>query len=117
MGEIIDLPSKAAQGMAFLEREIRRIMADSGETEAATNIAIQTLKEVYGRYGDFATKSFSVILPDSIKPDEQTAIQAQIEQGIALLNHEHGHLINQLAAELVLTKIQLNAYTSDSSEP
>lgn len=93
--------------MSFLEDEIRKLMAEKGESEEATRIALETLKDVYSRYCDIGKKSFSLQLPPSLSEEQVQAIQEQVLDGIHLLTEEHSHMLNRLAAELVLTKIQL----------
>lgn len=107
MGTVIDLPSRAEQGMEFLESEIRKLMAEKGESAEATDIALDTLKDVYSRYSDIGKQQFSLTLPASLNEDEVNAIRQQVYDGIHILNEEHSHMLNRLAAELVLTKIQL----------
>ena len=107
MGDVIDLPSRAQQGMEFLETEIRKLMAARGESEAATEIALQTLKDVYSRYGEVGKHSFQIKLPPDLSEHQIQNIHAQVLAGIQLLTEEHSHIINRLAAELVMTKVKL----------
>ncbi len=108
MGDVIDMPSRAEQGMAYLDREIRKLMLAKGESEEAIEIALQTLKDVYARYQDIGSLGFEVKLPEGLTEAQQAIIQQQIQTGIELLNEAHGHMLNRLAAELVLTKIKLH---------
>ena len=107
MGKVIDLPSRAQQGMNFLEIEIRKLMTAKGESEAATEIALETLKDVYSRYRDIGKLSFELKLPSSLSEQEKNNIEQQVIAGIGLLTEEHSHIINRLAAELVMTKVKL----------
>jgi len=108
MGDVIDMPSRAEQGMAYLETEIRKLMQAKGESEEAIQIALETLKDVYSRYQGIGALGFEVTLPDGLSDAQTDSIRSQIQTGIELLNDAHGHLLNRLAAELVLTKIKLH---------
>lgn len=107
MGKVIELPSKAAQGMAFLDAEIRKLMSEKGESEEAVELALSTLKDVYSRYEEIGNQGFAVKLPAQLNEEEVSDIRSQIELGIAKLTEEHRHIINLLAAELVMTKLAL----------
>ncbi len=109
MGEVIDLPSRAEQGLAFLESEIRKMMTQAGDSEEAIAIALATLKDVYQRYGDLGQKSFTVTLPVELSAAQKEAIRAQIADGLDTVMTHHSHTINRLAAELVITKLKLFA--------
>lgn len=110
MGEVIDLPSRAEQGLAYLESEIRKMMTQAGDSEEAIEIALNTLKDVYQRYGDLGQKHFTVTLPASLSDEQREAVRAQISQGLETMLTHHSHTINRLAAELVITKIKLFEY-------
>ncbi len=107
MGDVIDLPSRAEQGLAFLETEIRKLMTEQGESEAAIKIALQTLKDVYQRYGELGKQSFTLSLPTSMNDTDKEHIREQINQGLQMIIEHHSHMLNRLAAELVITKVKL----------
>lgn len=107
MGNVIDLPSRAQQGMAFLEKEIRKLMAEKGESEAAVELALDTLKDVYSRYGDIGKLGFEITLPPTLTEEQSSSIYKQINDGLNILIDEHSHIINRLAAELIMTKLKL----------
>jgi len=108
MGKVIKFPSKEEQGMSYLEEGIRELMESKGDNDAAIDITIDTLIEVYKKYGNMGKQNFSLKLPPYIREEHIGLITQQITDGIQLLNHEHAKIINQLAAELVLTKVQLH---------
>lgn len=107
MGDVIDLPSRAEQGLAFLESEIRKLMEAKGESEAAIEIALATLKDVYQRYGELGKQSLTLSLPGTLSEEEKESIRQQINEGLQLVIEHHSHMINRLAAELVITKVKL----------
>lgn len=107
MGDVIDLPSRAQQGMAFLEQEIRKMMSEKGESDTAIELALETLKDVYTRYGDIGKLGFEIKLPSSLTQEQSADIYQQIDHGLHILIEEHSHIINRLAAELVMTKLKL----------
>jgi len=107
MGKVIKFPSKEVQGMAFLEDGIRKIMAAKGESEEAISLTLDTLKEVYSKYADMGKQNFSVKLPPYLSEEHIEIISNQITEGVQMLNKEHAKIINKLASELVLTKVEL----------
>lgn len=107
MGKVIEFPSKEVQGMAFLEDGIRKIMTSKGESEEAISLTLDTLKEVYSKYADMGKQNFSVKLPPYLSEEHIEIISQQITEGVQMLNKEHAKIINKLASELVLTKVEL----------
>lgn len=116
MGKVIELPSRAAQGMAYLDAEIRQLMATKGESDEAIELALDTLKDVYSRYEEIGKQRFSVKLPPELSEAQLKDIQSQIEKGITVLTEEHRHIINILAAELVITKLKLLSHEESQGE-
>lgn len=115
MSNVIQFPSKAAKGMAYLEHGIRSLMESKGESEEVIILTIKTLKEVYKKYGNLGKQHFQLKLPPYLSKDHINAITQQISNGVQMLNQEHAKIINQLAAELALTKVQLYQYQTDNT--
>jgi len=107
MGKVIQFPSKAQQGKAYLEDGIRQIMDEKGESKETTDLTIATLIDVYKKYGNMGKQHFSLKLPPYLSEEHIELISQQITNGVQMLNQEHAKIINQLASELVLTKVQL----------
>jgi len=113
MSNVIQFPSRAAQGITYLENGIRKLMESKGDSEEAILLTIDTLKEVYKKYGSLGQQYLQLKLPPYLSQEHMQAITQQVSSGIQMLNQEHSKIINQLAAELALTKVQLNQYQSD----
>ena len=116
MSNVIKFPSKANQGLTYLENGIRSLMESKNESEEAIQLTIDTLKEVYRKYGNLGKQYFQLKLPPYIQQDHMKAITQQITNGVQMLNKEHSKIINQLAAELALTKVQLHQYQTQYKE-
>ena len=110
MGKVIKFPSNAQQGMVFLEDGIRELMLSKGENEATIQITLKILKDVFKQYGGIGKQSFQLKLPAYIQEEHIQFISQQVTQGIQMLNKEHARVINKLASELVLTRLELYRY-------
>jgi hypothetical protein len=110
MGDVIKFPSNAQQGLAFLEDGVRDLMLSKGENEASIEITLNILKDVYRQYGDIGQQYFQIKLPPYLKNEHIEIISQQVTDGIQMLNKEHARVINKLASELVLTKLELYKY-------
>jgi len=110
MGDVIKFPSNAQQGIAFLEDGIRELMLSKGENEASIHITLKILKDVFRQYGDIGKQSFQLKLPPYMQDEHIQFISDQVTEGVQMLNKEHARIINKLASELVLTKLELYRY-------
>jgi|GEM_PF-3402858 len=110
MGEVIKFPSNAQQGLAFLEDGVRELMLAKGENETSIEVTLKILKDVYREYGDIGRQSFQIKLPPYLKKEHIVIISQQVTDGIQMLNKEHARVINKLASELILTKLELFRY-------
>lgn len=107
MGEILDFPSQQAQGLAFLERQLRALLAAKGADEQLIDFAANQLTQIYAQMSESEQYSFSVELPDSIKQDEKETLYQQINTGLEGIRKENHSLMVKLAAQLVLAEVRL----------
>ncbi|MEH6635430.1 MAG: hypothetical protein V7700_07915 [Halioglobus sp.] len=107
MGEILDFPSQQAQGLAFLERQLRALLATKGADEQLIDFAANQLTQIYAQLRESEQYSFSVELPDSIKHDEKETLYQQINTGLEGIRKENHSLMVKLAAQLVLAEVRL----------
>lgn len=107
MAEVLDFPSRETQAFAFLERELRRLLAGKGADTELIDFALTTLTDVYGEVVEAADFGFSVDLPPGISAEAGERLQQQIAAGVDGLRAHHHHLILTLAARLVLTEMRL----------
>lgn len=107
MGELLEFPSPRAQGLAFLDRHIRKLLADRGADEALLDYAAKELTGIYSQIQRGEQYSFSVNLPPQLDEKARTRLKLEIETGLEDLRRENHALLLQLIAELVLARVQL----------
>ena len=66
MAEILEFPSRQAQGLAFLDRELRALLAARGADQRLIDFAVSQLTRTYAQLSESEQYSFTVELPASI---------------------------------------------------
>ena len=107
MGEILDFPSRQAQGLAFLDRELRALLASRGADERLINFAVSQLTRTYAQLSESEQYCFSVELPDTIDSRQRDQLYQQINTGLEGIRRENHSLMVQLIARLVLAELRL----------
>lgn len=107
MGEILEFPSRQAQGLAFLDRELRSLLAARGADDRLIDFAVSQLTRTYAQLSECEQYSFSVELPDAISTAERDALYGQITAGLEGIRRENHALMVQLVARLVLAELRL----------
>lgn len=107
MGEILEFPSRQAQGLAFLDRELRALLTARGADERLIDFAVSQLTRTYAQLSESEQYSFSVELPGSIDPGERDDLYQQINTGLEGIRRENHSLMVQLIARLVLAEVRL----------
>lgn len=107
MGDILDFPSQQAQGLAFLERELRALLTARGADAPLIDFAVSQLTRTYAQLSESEQYSFSVELPGSINADDRDSLQRQINSGLEGIRRENHSLMVQLIARLVLAELRL----------
>lgn len=107
MADILEFPSRQAQGLAFLDRELRALLAARGADERLIDFAVSQLTRTYAQLSESEQYSFSVALPDSIDTAAKDALYQQINAGLEGIRKENHALMVQLIARLVLAELRL----------
>ncbi len=107
MAEILEFPSRRAQGLAFLDRELRALLAARGADQGLIDFAVDQLTGTYTRLSESEQYSFSVELPASIDAAGRDALYRQINTGLEGIRKENHALMVQLIARLVLAELRL----------
>ena len=107
MGEILEFPSQQAQGLAFLDRQLRALLAAKGADEQLVDFAANQLTRVYAQLSESEQYSFSVELPDSIGHEDKDKLYRQITTGLEGIRKENHSLMVNLIAQLVLAEVRL----------
>ncbi len=107
MGDLLEFPSPRAQGLAYLDRRIRQLLASRGADDELIDFAAGELTRIYRRSHDQEQYSFRVALPESLAEPERTALKLDIETGLEEIRRDNHALTLELIAELVLARVQL----------
>lgn len=107
MGNILEFPSHQAQGLAYLERQLRALMEARGVDEQLIAFATGQLTETYAQLSESEQYSFTVELPEAISVSEKVAIYDQITSGLEGIRQENHSLMVKLVAQLVLAELRL----------
>ncbi len=106
MGDVLEFPSRQAQGLAFLDRQIRDLLTAKGADEALVDHAASQLNRIYTRITNAQQYQFTVRLPDAISETERRALQTDVETGLEQLRRDNHRLLVELVAELVLAEMK-----------
>jgi hypothetical protein len=107
MADVLEFPSRQAQGLAFLDRELRALLAARGADERLIDFAVSQLTRTYAQLSESEQYAFSVELPDTIEPAQRDALYEQINTGLEGIRRENHGLMVQLIARLVLAELRL----------
>lgn len=114
MARILEFPSRRAQGLAFLEQQIRQLLAERGADEELVDFAAETTRSVYERSIDAENYSFSVTLPEGISQDDADALRDSIQEGVERIRNENHAVVIRLIAELVMAEVRIFQASRDS---
>ncbi|MEM9256599.1 MAG: hypothetical protein AAGA91_14225 [Pseudomonadota bacterium] len=107
MGTVLEFPSKRAQGLAFLDDQMRLLLQRKGADDQLIDFALTQLKQIYERVHDAEQYSFSVTLPDGLSEQQRDSLAQQINGGLENIRRENHSLTLELLAELVLAQVTL----------
>jgi hypothetical protein len=107
MGEILEFPSLQAQGLAFLDRQLRALLATKGADEQLIDFAANQLTQIYAQLSESEQYSFHVELPESIGQEDRNTLYQQINIGLEGIRKENHSLMVNLIAQLVLAEVRL----------
>ena len=89
MGQVLEFPSQQAQGLAFLDRQLRGLLAAKGADQPLIDFAASQLTQIYAELSDSEQYSFSVELPDSLDSTERDHLYHQVNEGLEGLRREN----------------------------
>ena len=107
MADILEFPSRQAQGLAFLDRELRTLLAARGADERLIDFAVNQLTRMYTELSESEQYGFSVELPQSIDAAEKDSLYRQINEGLEGIRRENHSVMVKLIAQLVLAEVRL----------
>jgi hypothetical protein len=107
MGQILEFPSQQAQGLAFLDRQLRERLTLRGADPELIDFAARQLTRIYAELSASEQYSFQVTLPPGLDGAQSDALREQIEQGLEGVRRENHALMVKLVAQLVLAEVKL----------
>ena len=113
MGNVLEFPSQQAQGLAFLDRQIRQLLTNNGADDQLIEFAANRLTDIYSRINDSEQFSFSIHLPEGLEPNQRDSLQLEINAGLEGIRKENHSLLLELIAKLVLAEVQLFQLSRD----
>ena len=107
MGDVLEFPSRQTQGLAFLDRELRALLAARGADDRLIEFAANQLTRMYARLSETEQYSFSVELPDAMDPADKESLYQQINIGLEGIRKENHSMMVKLIAQLLLAEVRL----------
>ena len=107
MTNVLEFPSRRAQGLAFLDQQIRSLLEARGADEELITFAAETCKRVYERSIEAENYSFSVALPEGTSEESAEALRESITEGVEKIRSENHAVLVRLIAELVMAEVRM----------
>lgn len=107
MADILEFPSRRAQGLTFLERELRKLLAQKGADQALIDFAAGELTTLYEELVGAEQYQLHVALPEGLSGHQRDALYREINEGLGRVQRDNHTLLVGLVARLVLTRLQL----------
>ena len=107
MGDVLEFPSQRAQGLAFLDREVRQLLEAKGADAALVEFAAEQLTEIYAQLSEAEQYHFSLHLPAGLADDDRAALEQQLHRGLEGIRRDNHALLVNLVAQLVVEKMRV----------
>jgi hypothetical protein len=113
MGNVLDFPSLQVQGLAYLDGQLRKLLASKGADQQLIDFAADQLTRTYAEFSESEQYGFSIELPAGMSGGDTSKLNSQINTGLEGIRAENHALMIKLVAQLVLTKVQLFQHERD----
>ena len=107
MGDILEFPSQRTQGLAFLDRQLRDLLAAKGADQQLIDFAAHQLTSMYAQLSESEQYSFTVELPPQLGAEDSASLYRQINTGLEGIRKENHALLVKMVAQLVLAEVRL----------
>ena len=107
MGDILQFPWHQAQGLAFLDRQLRELLSAKGADEQLVDYAARQLTKMYVQLSQSEQYSFTVELPAQLDDKQRDTLYRQINDGLEGIRKENHALLVGMLAQLVLAQVRL----------
>ncbi len=113
MGKLLEFPSQQAQGLAYLDRQLRQLLTAKGSDADTIDFAASALTRIYSELTEAEKYSFSIQLPLGLEDKQAEALETEINAGLEGIRQENHALMLKLVAQLVLAEVRLYQHERD----
>jgi hypothetical protein len=107
MGDILEFPSQQAQGLVYLDRQLRDLLTAKGADQQLVDFAARQLTRMYAQLSESEQYSFIVELPAQLDGKQRDQLYNQINAGLEGIRRENHALLVNMLAQLVLAQVRL----------
>ncbi len=107
MGRVYEFPSQQAQGLGYLDRELRNLLESKGADQQLIDFAATQLTKIYAQLSESEQYVFSLTVPAGIAEDDREDLKRQINTGLEGIRQENHAMMVNLVAQLVLAEVRL----------
>lgn len=107
MGDILEFPSQQAQGLVYLDRQLRELLTAKGADHQLVDFAARQLTKMYAQLSQSEQYSFTVELPAQLDGEQRDRLYRQINAGLEGIRRENHALLVNMLAQLVLAQVRL----------
>ncbi len=111
MGDVLEFPSQRAQGLAFLDREVRQLLEAKGADTALIEFAATQLTGIYAQLSEAEQYHFSLHLPEGLPTADRASLEQQLHRGLEGIRRENHAILVNLVAQLVVEKMRVYQLT------
>ena len=110
MSQVLEFPSRERQGLAFLEQQVRELLAARGADEELMDYAASTVRDIYEKNVQAENYTVSLDLPEGLNPDQLGQLEEALAGAIEEVRDENHAVVVRLVAELALARVRLFQY-------
>lgn len=107
MGKVIEFPSMKAQGLAYLDRQLRCLLQSKGADQPLIDFAATQLTQIYAQLCEEQHPVISLRLPEGMSEQEREHLGQQISNALEDVRQENHAAMVKLVAQLVLAEVRL----------
>lgn len=107
MGQVYEFPSHQAQGLGYLDKELRSLLESKGADQQLIDFAATQLTTIYAQLSESEQYVFSLTVPAGMAEDDREELTRQINVGLEGIRQENHAMMVKLVAQLVLAEVRL----------
>ena len=113
MAQILEFPSRQAQGLHFLEQRLRSLLEGKGADGELVEFANKTLRDIYQRTVAAENYRLSITVPEGLSEAGAEQLRGDIRKAVESLRDDNHTIVVHLVAELVLAHVKIFQYERD----